>query len=45
MFGAIKEHLAGQLQEIRDAGLFKGERVITTGLHRVAPGQRVRLAP
>lgn len=30
MFGPIKEHLAGQLQEIRDAGLFKGERVITT---------------
>jgi glycine C-acetyltransferase len=30
MFGAIKQHLAGQLQEIRDAGLFKGERVITT---------------
>lgn len=30
MFGPIKQHLAGQLQEIRDAGLFKGERVITT---------------
>lgn len=30
MFGAIKQHLASQLQEIRDAGLFKGERVITT---------------
>ena len=30
MFGTIKQHLAGQLQEIRDAGLFKGERVITT---------------
>ena len=30
MYGAIKQHLAGQLQEIRDAGLFKGERVITT---------------
>ncbi len=30
MFGAIKQHLTGQLQEIRDAGLFKGERVITT---------------
>ncbi len=30
MFGAIKQHLAGELQEIRNAGLFKGERVITT---------------
>ncbi len=30
MFGAIKQHLAGELQEIRTAGLFKGERVITT---------------
>ena len=30
MFGAIKQHLASQLQEVRDAGLFKGERVITT---------------
>lgn len=30
MFGSIKQHLAGQLQEIRDAGLFKGERVMTT---------------
>jgi len=30
MFGSIKDYLAGQLQQIRDAGLFKGERVITT---------------
>ena len=30
MFGSIKQHLAGQLQEIRDAGLFKGERIMTT---------------
>jgi len=30
MFGSIKGHLAGQLDEIRGAGLFKDERVITT---------------
>jgi len=29
MYGSIKEHLAGELQQIRDAGLFKGERIIT----------------
>ena len=29
MFGPIQEHLAAQLDEIRAAGLFKGERVIT----------------
>jgi glycine C-acetyltransferase len=30
MYGAIREHLAGQLDEIRAAGLWKGERVLTT---------------
>jgi glycine C-acetyltransferase len=30
MFGAMKQHLAQQLAEIRAAGLFKGERVITS---------------
>ena len=30
MFSAMKQHLAGQLQEIRDAGLFKAERVLTS---------------
>ena len=30
MFGQIKQHLASQLDEIRSAGLFKGERVITS---------------
>jgi glycine C-acetyltransferase len=29
MFGSLREHLAGQLDEIRSAGLWKGERVIT----------------
>ena len=30
MFGKMKEYLAGQLDEIRAAGLFKSERVITS---------------
>ena len=30
MFASMKEHLAGQLREIADAGLTKNERVITT---------------
>ncbi len=30
MYGALKNHLSTQLQEIDDAGLFKRERIITT---------------
>ncbi len=30
MFGSIKEHLAAELDAIRQSGLYKGERVITT---------------
>jgi glycine C-acetyltransferase len=30
MFGSMKSYLSDQLQQIRNAGLFKGERVITT---------------
>jgi glycine C-acetyltransferase len=30
MYGAIRQHLANQLDEIRQAGLFKGERVLST---------------
>lgn len=30
MFGSMKQYLAGQLEEIRRAGLFKAERVITS---------------
>lgn len=30
MYGSIKDHLARQLGEIRDAGLFKSERVLTS---------------
>ncbi len=36
MYGAIQQQLAGQLDEIRKAGLFKGERVLST------PQQRAR---
>jgi glycine C-acetyltransferase len=28
MYGAIQQHLAGQLDEIKEAGLYKGERVL-----------------
>jgi glycine C-acetyltransferase len=30
MYGAIQQHLAAQLDEIRQAGLFKGERVLSS---------------
>jgi glycine C-acetyltransferase len=30
MYGAIRQHLAGQIEEIRSAGLYKSERVIDT---------------
>jgi glycine C-acetyltransferase len=30
MYGAIRNHLADQLESIRAAGLFKAERLITT---------------
>src|SRR5579883_1307058 len=30
MYGAIQQHLSGQLDEIRKAGLFKGERVLSS---------------
>jgi glycine C-acetyltransferase len=30
MYGAIEQHLSGQLEEIEKAGLFKGERVLST---------------
>jgi len=30
VFGSMKTYLSDQLQQIRDAGLFKGERIITT---------------
>jgi glycine C-acetyltransferase len=30
MYGAIQQHLSRQLDEIRNAGLFKGERVLST---------------
>src|SRR5271155_3306095 len=30
MYGAMKQHLAGQLEEIKKAGLYKGERILST---------------
>ena len=30
MYGAMKQHLAGQLDEIKKAGLYKGERILST---------------
>lgn len=30
MYGAIKEHLAKEIEDIKDAGLFKEERIITS---------------
>src|SRR5207253_775947 len=30
MYGHLKDHLASQLAEIKSAGLFKGERVLTS---------------
>ena len=30
MYGAIQQHLAGQLDEIKKAGLYKGERVLSS---------------
>jgi glycine C-acetyltransferase len=44
MYGKLKQHLSTQLDEIREAGLFKGERVISTaqGAHMsVAEGAPV----
>ena len=44
MYGKLKQHLSTQLDEIREAGLFKGERVISTaqGAHiSVAEGAPV----
>ena len=30
MYGKIKEHLAQEIQEIKDNGLYKRERIITS---------------
>lgn len=44
MYGSFKEHLLKQLDEIRTAGMFKAERIITSpqdALIQVGDGQRV----
>ena len=50
MFGAMKQHLRDQLHEIRQSGLAKSERVITTPqrarvrFHRAKTSLRTSLA-
>jgi len=44
MYGKIKEHLSSELHQIREAGLFKSERIITTSQDAeigLESGQRV----
>lgn len=44
MYGAIKNHLVQELEAIRDAGLFKAERIITSPqgpVIRISTGQEV----
>src|SRR5687768_5851987 len=44
MFGTFKDHLLNQLAEIRSAGLYKSERIITTPQNahiRIANGREV----
>lgn len=44
MYGKIKEHLAAELDQIREAGLFKSERIITSAQEaeiELESGQRV----
>ena len=44
MYGKIKQHLQQELQEIKDAGLFKSERVITTSqdaVIKISTGEEV----
>ena len=41
MFDSMKEHLRKQLEEIRKAGLYKAERVLTSGQHaRIRVGRK-----
>ncbi len=44
MFGAMKEHITAQIKDIKEAGLYKDERIITTPqrMHiKVSTGQEV----
>lgn len=44
MYGKIKEHLAQELEDIKEAGLFKKERIITTpqdAVIKIASGEEV----
>ncbi len=44
MYGTIKQHLQKELQEIKDAGLYKSERIITTSqdaIIKISSGEEV----
>jgi len=44
MFGVMKEHITAQIEDIKESGLYKGERIITTPqqMHiKVSTGQEV----
>ena len=44
MYGKIKEHLANEIEEIKEAGLYKKERIITSpqdAVIKIATGQEV----
>ena len=44
MYGKIKEHLAQEIQEIKDNGLYKRERIITSpqdAVIKISTGQEV----
>ena len=44
MYGKIKEHLAKELEDIKEAGLFKKERIITTpqdAVIKIASGEEI----
>ena len=44
MYGKIKEHLAKELKEIEEAGLFKKERIITSpqdAVIKISTGEEV----
>ena len=44
MYGAIKNHLQQELEEIKDAGLYKSERIITSSqdaVIKISTGEEV----
>ena len=44
MYGAIKEHLQNEIAEIKEAGLYKSERIITSSqdaVIKISTGEEV----